>query len=496
MTLHIALTAGITILVLLAQQYFLLALYRQLGGISVEFLATLPSEGKTPTTIQKWSDVFRMSATTLFVAITTREHVKERVDEYVYSLGPYRFLQKLAILAPVIGVMLTGLGFLLLEAETIELGALAAPLASGVLAGCLLGMTNQAVLYLAESRMIQVVDSMHHELATRWANIASRLGEPTEHFREASSQFDSAVHKLTAIIGSFPSNAASLNQRFLEVENLARASVATLNSLDERLRISADSFRDVSDKLANAASDEFVAAVHRLQQSVDTLGSTADSSKKSALDLESTANSLASFADTYIKEYAGLSRRMQELVEQTSDSIRRLTQALNHSANSISEPILLTASRLSQVGDASERSAQAANELTRVSLLLKQFIETTSQPAKDTFEQLKRMSTEIGEAYAGVGALLEKLDAAGSEQVEAQQIFLHLIKRRALPAVEVLQRATGTFEDSAISISESSEQLAEILERLSRIGMPLNTPLREIENGSPDEVRPAGVVDS
>lgn len=481
MTFHIAISAGLSVFVLSIQLNCLRSLFKMLLETPAHFLSEQPDKG-LPSTIQKWADLFKLSSTTPLAGIATREHIKDRIEDHVYALGPYRLLQKLAVLAPVIGVMLTGMGFVFLESQATELGSMAASLASGVLAGGFLAITNQILLYFAESRMIQVVDSMHHELATHWADLARSQGEPTTHFREAASRFDNAVCKLTALVGTFPSNAGSLTDRFLEVEQLARASVSTLQGLDQGLRASADNFRDVSSKLAKAASDEFVSAVERLQLSVGTLSSTADISNKSALELEKVTTSLSDFAGRYIKDYAGLSRRMQELVEQSSETINRFVQGLNQSATSISEPMLLTVSKLTQMGDVSEKSSKATQELIRVAMLLKTFVETTAQPAKDTFEQLQRMSTEISHSYAGLATILEKLSASGADQMESQQIFLQLIKRRALPAVEVLQRATGTFEDSAQSIAESSEQLAEILKRLAHVGQQNMSSL-----GIPDE---------
>lgn len=469
MTTHLAISAVLTIVVLALQLYCLLSLLAKLNETPQKFLTSLNTDEELYSTIRKWVDLFKLSASSPLAGMTTREHVKERIDDYVYSLSQYRFLQKLAVLAPVIGVMLTGLGFALLESQSFELGSLATPLAGGVLAGGFLAMTNQIVLHIAESKMIEVVDSMQHELALHWVDLARRHGEPTTHFREASARFDSAVQSLVELIGTFPANVPMLTSRFLEVEKLAKASVDTLQGLDLGLRVSADCFRDVSAKLATAASDEFISAVDHLQQTIFKLSAATDKSGSNAVELGNVTATLTTFSSTYLKEYAGLSRKMQELVEQSSASITKLVNGLHDSVTAIAEPMQLTASRLSNIGEASANSAAATTELGRVALMLKQFVETTAQPAKSTFEDLQRMSSELRQAYAGIGSVLESLKNSGADQMESQQVFLHLIKRRALPAVEVLQRATGTFEDSAQSIADSSEQLAEVLAMLNRI---------------------------
>ena len=66
-----------------------------------------------------------------------------------------------------------------------------------------------------------------------------------------------------------------------------------------------------------------------------------------------------------------------------------------------------------------------------------------------------------------VTRLASSLDSISSASQAGQQ-FSELIKRRALPTVEVLQRATGSFEDSVNLLSECTRELSSVLDELAR----------------------------
>ena len=51
---------------------------------------------------------------------------------------------------------------------------------------------------------------------------------------------------------------------------------------------------------------------------------------------------------------------------------------------------------------------------------------------------------------------------------KAGQELSDVIKKRALPTVEVLQRATGSFEDSVNLLAECTRELSSVLDQLSK----------------------------
>ena len=66
---------------------------------------------------------------------------------------------------------------------------------------------------------------------------------------------------------------------------------------------------------------------------------------------------------------------------------------------------------------------------------------------------------------------------------KAGQELSDVLRRRALPTVEVLQRATGSFEDSVNLLSECTRELSNALDHLARV----NTIEGSAQSVKPDQ---------
>src|SRR5690606_24904073 len=95
----------------------------------------------------------------------------------------------------------------------------------------------------------------------------------------------------------------------------------------------------------------------------------------------------------------------------------------------------------------------------------KDFSETVSETILPSYQNLKLFESLAQEMQISVRRLADSLDEVAIASQAGQQLS-ELIKWRALPTVEVLQRATGSFEDSVNLLSECTRELSNVLDGL------------------------------
>jgi hypothetical protein len=133
----------------------------------------------------------------------TREDALQELDTHIASDGSYLLLQRMSVMAPLLGVVLTVAGFYWLDVgsdETSLQGILAAvtPLVSGVGTGAVLAMINQILLHIAGRR----VESLRTTART-WFDAAvwSRHGvEPRRTGVAVAESMDQLVRDVLADI--------------------------------------------------------------------------------------------------------------------------------------------------------------------------------------------------------------------------------------------------------------------------------------------------------
>ena len=195
----------------------------------------------------------------------TREDVLQELDARVASNGDYLLLQRMGVMAPLLGVVLTVVGFYWLnvgeEVQSLQSILLAVtPLVSGVGTGAVLALVNQALLHTAGRRveslrmwartwfdtviwrhvgldtqaatgnavraMERFVGSLD-DAASRFAHNSNHINESTASMQDAASQFKEVVQTFSAEIKGLPESLCDLR----------RATVASADALEELIRV-------------------------------------------------------------------------------------------------------------------------------------------------------------------------------------------------------------------------------------------------------------------
>lgn len=258
----------------------------------------------------------------------TREDVLEELDTRIASNGDYLLLQRMGVMAPLLGVVLTVVGFYWLnvseEEQSLQNILLAVtPLVSGVGTGAVLALINQALLHIAGRRAeslrmsartwfdsviwshigldtqaatVKAVRAMEKfagsmdDAAVRHTHNSNQIHESTVSMKHAASQFREVVQSFSAEIKGIP-------EALCDVRT---ATVASAGALEELIRVgsravanldvSVAAFRTTLDREFTAAarlhhhsSQSLAESVQQIGDATERLNSGSDDLKKTAL---------------------------------------------------------------------------------------------------------------------------------------------------------------------------------------------------------------------
>ena len=202
----------------------------------------------------------------------TRDEALHELDVRIASDPAYLMLQRMSIMAPLVGVVLTVVGFFWLDVDGAGEQSLqtiltaVTPLVSGVGAGAVLALINQVLLHLAGGRLerLRITARTWFDGAI-WRHAGHRLEAAAhnvliDHERFAKS-FDAAAAQLDRTLSAFQTEMVGIPQA---LRGAREALVATARMLEEllpaanrsvaNLDVSVAAFRTTIDREFNEAA--------------------------------------------------------------------------------------------------------------------------------------------------------------------------------------------------------------------------------------------------
>ena len=272
----------------------------------------------------------------------TRDDTLQELDTRISSNGDYLLLQRMGVMAPLLGVVLTVAGFYWLnvskEDQSLQSILLAVtPLVSGVGTGAVLAIINQALLHIAGRR----VESLRMSARTWFDNViwnhSGRDTQATIKAEQALERFASSIHDAaqrftenSELIGASTASIADAASHFREVVqaftaelegvpealgDVRRSTVASADALDELIQVGsrAVSNLDVSVAAFRSTLDrEFAAAAKLHRRSGRALAETVQ-------QIASYAKTSAQLSDFVAQMIAPASRQLAEFRETLAD---------------------------------------------------------------------------------------------------------------------------------------------------------------------------------
>jgi methyl-accepting chemotaxis protein len=407
-------------------------------------------------------------------------------------------LQKLQTAAPLIGVLLTAIGFVSMESDLNDLQSLAVPLVGGVATGAILALLSQFILYFVELDIEKSRQDGQLLIDCIWIKATEAMEDPHKSVLLAVGRLELATSSLTKAIGSFPDNVPALTRKFSEIHDISKSTFASLAEIGPLLKTTSADWRAASLVLKESTERELIPSHKHLFEGAKQLHSVISELSTIAVQLQNTCSSIGSAcqeqqylhaamvssakeqSDLYTSNLANQVRDFQEshkfLVGDTLEMMNAVLNELcltvtNHlsaiqaGTEEIKEPLKETAAYLAAAAPSLQSSSDILSVIGKAA---QDFSETVSQTILPSYQNLKLFEALAQEMQVSVGRLSESLNDVSIASKAGQELS-EVIKRRALPTVEVLQRATGSFEDSVNLLAECTRELSSVLDLLVRV---------------------------
>jgi uncharacterized protein YukE len=407
----------------------------------------------------------------------TREDVLQELDTRIASNGDYLLLQRMGIMAPLLGVVLTVVGFYWLhvseEEQSLQTILLAVtPLIAGVGTGAVLALINQILLHVVGRRAealrmsartwfdaviwsrigldtqaatVKVVRAMERiagsidEAAQRYADNSAQISQSTTSMNEAASQFRGVVQSFGTEMKGIPE----------ALGDVRRSTAASANALEELIKVgsravanldvSVAAFRTTLDREFTTAAKLHHHSSHTLAESVEQISQAAERLKEGSDEVKLTVQAQQ---NSHVETLTRSMQRMREMAESMSQATTTLKSMLDQ-----------VSQLASRAGTTHEALAKAANDVAGAGKLLRQTIERDMTPSQ-------RAMHEVAASFAGSAAKLSDFMDEGIGPATEKLITLH----ETLAGLEDTVDAIRDFSHSRAGIDRLNEALARAAE--------------------------------
>ncbi len=412
----------------------------------------------------------------------TRDEVLQELDTRVAGSSDYLLLQRMGVAAPLLGVLLTVLGFIWVnppEDQELSIGQMLQqvyPLVAGVGTGAALAFINQGLLHLAGWKIEQL-----RMMARTWfdAVVWSSVGLDTQaatvkaiaamekmansvsatadqQSQNASSLLESATAMQTAakdfreMVGAMSDDVKGLPETLAE---LRKATSASTEALEELIPIGqrAVSGLDVSvAAFRSAVEREFIEAARKHHASIESLTDSFNAiSATSRQGLEESGNQLnhsarvvtdaAQFLAQQLNDHAGAAGEVNRMQEEVRAAVSQLSMASNE----------LQSTLHNQLGPSQHEILEAANSFRGSVQQLAMFIEQGVGPAT---EQLSKLN----ETLAGLEDTARSLKTISVAEADLTRLS-HSLQQASTVADAMAQLPEQFREALAVLAVEQAE---------------------------------------
>ncbi|MCA9210401.1 MAG: hypothetical protein KDA55_18715 [Planctomycetales bacterium] len=376
----------------------------------------------------------------------TRDDVLQELDVRVASSSDYLLLQRMGVMAPLLGVMLTVLGFQWLEPPANEEQSFGeilqavTPLVAGVGAGAVLAFINQALLHFAGNK----TESLRMSARTWFdAAIWSSIGLDTQA---------ATVKAITAIERMAETISASADQQHETTQHLATATNAIEragNDFQQAVLTFSGNIGTLPETMAGLQKSTAAAAI-ALEQLIPV-------GKRAVAGLDV---SVAAFRTAVDQEFTEAARLHHSAINGINDAVGALkssTKSLQTDSQQLSESVRSHASSLVSVN--SNLTADVLPAQQSLSGEVRSLIEQMA-----AFRQLvARMSTEVDAVAREFGSVAGRFEpAVGAFQSAVDERFVPAASRHA-GSLNAISDTVDALHSASREVAEGSQSVARLL---------------------------------
>lgn len=391
----------------------------------------------------------------------TREDVLHELDTRIASRSDYLLLQRLGVMAPLLGVILTVLGFPFIELPESQDPSLdqmldvVTPLVAGVGTGAVLALINQFLLHStggrAESlrmtgrtwfdsavwysvgldtqaatvKAIAAIERMAisvTESAKLQSENANRLVESTSAIKQAAAEFQQVVNAFGSDIKDLPDT----------LRDIRDATAASTKTLDELIPVGkrAVAGLDVSvSAFRTSIENDFITAAAKHRESIDSLSSSnlaaLDDTSKRIQDAAKAVTDGSVLFKKALDDQSQFAELMSPVHDSLNDAIQRLSKSGDQLAATVSD----------DVSPAQKAFHEAAASFTDSAKQLSVFIDRGLEPATQRLADLHKtlggleQTAKSMQAFGQAGGDVDRITKSLADAADAADAIAALPDR-------------------------------------------------------------------
>lgn len=374
----------------------------------------------------------------------TRDEVLRELDTQIASDSSYLLLQRTGVMAPLLGVIITVLGFMLIdfsrtgEQSLGELLLIVAPLVAGVGTGALLAFINQWLLHLVGGK----VESVRYA-ARVWfdAAIWSHVGLDTQ---AATVKAIQAMEKMSRAV-SEAAERETENARAMR-EGTASIRVAAAD-FQETHAVLNEQFRGMPGRLAELTAS--------LEYAVDTLDALIPVGQRAATGLDSAATAFRTAVD---ERFVAAAKTHQTTIDTLAESVARINEStlqLRVGSGDLQETVNAHANTFKTLNRSLTNQVLPAHE---------SFLAALSQfngRAEGLFERMDSLQGELVQSLERIAALGPEADRGAACFTAATSAFADAVQHKFAPAAAEHQATMARLTASASQLQQAGQGLAD-----------------------------------
>ena len=412
--------------------------------------------------------------------------VIDALDSEIWRASKYTAMQRWGLAAPLIGVILSALGFMVsppeLTGEVSDIMGKLGPLFVGVFVGALMALVNQVYLHFSalelgrvRARAVAWFDEIIWKAVGQ--NAHNVLGQAAAETQSAAKHLEASSQQLATCNITYRDSLLELNRQLTDVRTAASSTSSSFDSFSKMMN-------DMTTQLASAiknigALNATVAAVEN-GSVVWNIAAAKLSNASTAIETSSKKfqDGIAESTSGLISVVAGIAEPMKKLhssisdMQMNTDKHTELTQSLT---SAISQSDRFLVERLALNVDEADLQREMASRTRAAIESLQKLAETASvvNATGSTLNQaaggLRDASTTIDGAVKGLFDSCKEFTARNAEAQTKMSAGVTEATAGLQSAARELAHPVGLLNNSFARISTGNQDHAELSERLENL---------------------------
>ena len=475
--------------------------------------------------------------------IYSRDDALSELNMRIGSLTAYVILQRTGAMAPLFGVILTVIGFLMLDSTAFqatnnqsqagfEIGQIfhvVLPLAAGVGGGAVLALINQVFMICVTKRAEQLrTDARCWFDQCIWRNAASSIssakaqtiasfGKLSDSVNEAADRFttiatslenafasvDRSATRLDNTLVTFQSEIEEVPRNVERLQEIAESSVGAMDVVIPACRQLVSDLHDTVAAFSDAIDTRLSAAIDKHSESAEAFAQSLEQVREASIDgLQHAASAITEATDALhsaIESHSSVSRQLEATIADnlvpTHEVMNQSTDTISVSSDQLKKAATDLRSIVSAVGETQDGLKQ---QLQEVSLSLtdgtREFREVATKQFEDSFASL---TDELGQLRTSLSRGIDDFRQVVNEQFARAALEHFSATEELTKSVDALQDTIRQISDGGTAIeeilsdhSQASKQIEEINSRLIKDAADLATAAELLSSSVEADVVP------